>query len=137
MTQAAHGAMGEEGDCCWNQGFLHPTGLLQQKQILLAGGHSNCSPCLRLLQMDCVGCEKCKMHGKLNILGIAAAMKVLFSEAAGGADAGGCWSACHRLRAETLHVQCSTCAVLLPRVLHLNKVCMYLLQCSSPNAGAQ
>jgi len=30
--------------------------------------------------MDCVGCEKCKMHGKLNILGIAAAMKVLFSQ---------------------------------------------------------
>ncbi|KAF5834410.1 endoplasmic reticulum oxidoreductin 1 [Dunaliella salina] len=29
--------------------------------------------------MDCVGCEKCKMHGKLNILGIASAMKVLFS----------------------------------------------------------
>lgn len=26
--------------------------------------------------MDCVGCEKCKMHGKLNILGIASAMKV-------------------------------------------------------------
>jgi hypothetical protein len=26
--------------------------------------------------LDCVGCEKCKMHGKLNILGIASAMKV-------------------------------------------------------------
>lgn len=43
--------------------------------------------------MDCVGCEKCKLWGKLQTLGIATALKVLFSasncdvEAAGGQDA--------------------------------------------------
>jgi len=30
--------------------------------------------------MDCVGCEKCKMWGKLQILGIATSLKILFSE---------------------------------------------------------
>lgn len=39
--------------------------------------------------MDCVGCEKCKMHGKLNILGIATAMKVLFAQPDEGGCAGG------------------------------------------------
>ncbi len=34
--------------------------------------------------MDCVGCEKCKMHGKLNVLGIATALKVLFSSGTEG-----------------------------------------------------
>ncbi len=29
--------------------------------------------------MDCVGCEKCKMWGKLQLLGIATSLKVLFS----------------------------------------------------------
>jgi hypothetical protein len=29
--------------------------------------------------MDCVGCEKCKLHGKLQILGIAASLKILLS----------------------------------------------------------
>jgi hypothetical protein len=39
--------------------------------------------------MDCVGCEKCKLWGKLQTLGIATALKVLFSEqeAAAGSDA--------------------------------------------------
>jgi ERO1-like protein alpha len=39
--------------------------------------------------MDCVGCEKCKLWGKLQTLGIATALKVLFSEqeAPGGGDA--------------------------------------------------
>jgi len=40
--------------------------------------------------LDCVGCEKCKMHGKLNVLGIAAAMKV-------GAAWGGARGRGHRL----------------------------------------
>lgn len=31
--------------------------------------------------MDCVGCEKCKMWGKLQFLGIATSLKILFSEA--------------------------------------------------------
>ena len=31
--------------------------------------------------MDCVGCEKCKLWGKLQTLGIATALKVLFTEA--------------------------------------------------------
>ena len=31
--------------------------------------------------IDCVGCEKCKLWGKLQILGIATSLKVLFSEA--------------------------------------------------------
>lgn len=30
--------------------------------------------------MDCVGCEKCRLHGKLQILGIGTAIKVLFKE---------------------------------------------------------
>ncbi len=30
--------------------------------------------------MDCVGCEKCKMWGKIQILGIATALKILFSQ---------------------------------------------------------
>mmetsp|Transcript_20147 Transcript_20147/g.33059 ORF Transcript_20147/g.33059 Transcript_20147/m.33059 type:complete len:467 (-) Transcript_20147:141-1541(-) len=30
--------------------------------------------------MDCVGCEKCRMWGKLQILGIGTALKILFSE---------------------------------------------------------
>ena len=29
--------------------------------------------------MDCVGCEKCKLHGKLQILGIATSLKILYS----------------------------------------------------------
>ena len=29
--------------------------------------------------MDCVGCEKCKMWGKLQLLGIATSLKILFS----------------------------------------------------------
>lgn len=36
--------------------------------------------------MDCVGCEKCKMWGKLQLLGIATSLKILFSteDCAGG-----------------------------------------------------
>lgn len=30
--------------------------------------------------MDCVGCEKCKLHGKLQILGLGTALKILFNE---------------------------------------------------------
>ena len=33
--------------------------------------------------MDCVSCEKCKLWGKLQILGIGTALKVLLSEGAG------------------------------------------------------
>jgi hypothetical protein len=29
--------------------------------------------------MDCVGCEKCKMWAKLQLLGIATSLKILFS----------------------------------------------------------
>lgn len=29
--------------------------------------------------MDCVACESCKVHAKLNILGIGTALKILFS----------------------------------------------------------
>ncbi len=43
--------------------------------------------------MDCVGCEKCKMWAKLQLLGIATSLKILFSaEDCGGrpgGDAGG------------------------------------------------
>lgn len=36
--------------------------------------------------MDCVGCEKCKMWGKLQLLGVATSLKILFStEDCGGA----------------------------------------------------
>lgn len=31
--------------------------------------------------MDCVGCEKCKMWGKLQLLGVATSLKILFSAA--------------------------------------------------------
>ena len=31
--------------------------------------------------MDCVGCEKCKLWGKLQLLGVATALKVLVSDA--------------------------------------------------------
>ncbi len=37
------------------------------------------------LILDCVSCEKCKLWGKLQILGIGTALKVLMSEAAGAA----------------------------------------------------
>ncbi|KAL0310531.1 UNVERIFIED_CONTAM: Endoplasmic reticulum oxidoreductin-2 [Sesamum angustifolium] len=30
--------------------------------------------------MDCVGCEKCRLWGKLQILGLGTALKILFSE---------------------------------------------------------
>lgn len=30
--------------------------------------------------MDCVGCEKCKVWGKLQVLGLASALKILFAE---------------------------------------------------------
>ena len=30
--------------------------------------------------MDCVGCEKCKLHGKLQVLGIATSLKILYSQ---------------------------------------------------------
>jgi hypothetical protein len=30
--------------------------------------------------MDCVGCEKCRLWGKLQVTGIGAAMKILFSQ---------------------------------------------------------
>ena len=41
--------------------------------------------------MDCVGCEKCKMWGKLQLLGIATSLKVLFSseDCSGGGVEGG------------------------------------------------
>lgn len=29
--------------------------------------------------MDCVGCEKCKLWGKLQFLGVATALKILFA----------------------------------------------------------
>jgi ERO1-like protein alpha len=32
--------------------------------------------------MDCVGCEKCRLWGKLQLLGVAAALKVLVSDTA-------------------------------------------------------
>merc|ERR1711871_804388 len=35
------------------------------------------------LILDCVTCEKCKLWGKLQVLGIGTALKVLFSENAG------------------------------------------------------
>jgi len=37
--------------------------------------------------MDCVGCERCKLWGKLQTLGIATALKVLFHDAECGVDA--------------------------------------------------
>merc|ERR1712157_344424 len=30
--------------------------------------------------IDCVGCEKCKLHSKLHVLGIGTALKILFSK---------------------------------------------------------
>jgi len=30
--------------------------------------------------IDCVGCEKCKLHGKLQILGLGTALKILFND---------------------------------------------------------
>ena len=39
--------------------------------------------------MDCVGCEKCKMHAKLQILGIATSLKILFSQPHVGHGAAG------------------------------------------------
>lgn len=32
--------------------------------------------------MDCVGCEKCRLHGKLQILGLGTALKILFEDPA-------------------------------------------------------
>lgn len=32
------------------------------------------------LIMDCVGCEKCRLHGKLQILGLGTALKILFND---------------------------------------------------------
>lgn len=39
--------------------------------------------------MDCVGCEKCKMWAKLQLLGVATSLKILFSseDCSGGVDA--------------------------------------------------
>ena len=45
--------------------------------------------------MDCVGCEKCKMWAKLQLLGIATSLKILFSaEDCGGnaSDIAGGWA---------------------------------------------
>lgn len=39
--------------------------------------------------MDCVGCEKCKMWGKLQFLGVATSLKILFSSEACTGDASG------------------------------------------------
>jgi ERO1-like protein alpha len=30
--------------------------------------------------MDCVGCEKCRLWGKLQVLGLGTALKILFSD---------------------------------------------------------
>lgn len=38
--------------------------------------------------MDCVGCEKCKLWGKLQTLGLATALKVLFHESDCNDDTG-------------------------------------------------
>ena len=38
--------------------------------------------------MDCVGCEKCKMWAKLQLLGIATSLKILFSAEDCGGRAG-------------------------------------------------
>lgn len=29
--------------------------------------------------MDCIGCEKCRLWGKLQVLGLGTALKILFS----------------------------------------------------------
>lgn len=39
--------------------------------------------------MDCVGCEKCRLWGKLHFLGVGTALKILFSEAAAAAEEAG------------------------------------------------
>ena len=39
--------------------------------------------------MDCVGCEKCKMWGKLQFLGVATSLKILFSSEACTGDVPG------------------------------------------------
>lgn len=35
------------------------------------------------LIMDCIGCEKCKLWGKVQVLGVGTALKILLSERAG------------------------------------------------------
>lgn len=30
--------------------------------------------------IDCVGCQKCKLHGKLQIYGLATMLKILYNE---------------------------------------------------------
>lgn len=44
--------------------------------------------------MDCVGCEKCKMWGKVQMLGIATSLKILFSSS--GTASGNAPLALHR-----------------------------------------
>jgi len=38
-----------------------------------------CYLCASSALMDCVGCEKCRLWGKLQILGVGTALKILFS----------------------------------------------------------
>ncbi|GAB2257521.1 hypothetical protein Droror1_Dr00023580 [Drosera rotundifolia] len=37
------------------------------------------NPFISSALMDCVGCEKCRLWGKLQILGLGTALKILFS----------------------------------------------------------
>lgn len=45
---------------------------LDVEKVLISS--TNCSAL-----MDCVGCEKCRLWGKLQVLGLDTALKILFS----------------------------------------------------------
>ena len=54
-------------------------GVFQNVSKVRAGGaHSRVTLWLQLL--DCVACQKCKLHGKIALMGVGTALKVLVSE---------------------------------------------------------
>jgi len=82
--------------------------------------------------MDCVGCEKCKLWGKLQLMGVATALKVLVAErragealaAAAAAAAGGAAAASSSTTTTTTGAATGApqAAVLEPLVLERNEV---------------
>jgi len=97
--------------------------------------------------MDCVGCEKCKLWGKLQTLGIATALKVLHSRCddGGGGSGGGVAAvgsrapACDGLQPsneDTLHLERNEVIALLNLLERLSSSIVYYRQMHSQLVGA-
>ena len=63
--------------CSAEQSFDESVMFKEGKATLKAEFKKNFQNITRII--DCIGCEKCKLHGKLHILGLGTALKILFA----------------------------------------------------------